>query len=134
MDPDPLSEGYTNPLFDEDPVNNYKEEARLVQITGRCLVVFVEVHHADVADQLQQLCERVALALQLHLRELLGSSMKLWDQPRQFLILYKLLTLRKVLLSAPFNSPYMATIDMSVQQLKDADQTLTSQPLLSNVL
>jgi len=134
LDPEPPSEGSANPLFDEDPINNYKEEARLVQITGRWLSVFVKVHHAEVADQLQQLCERVALVLQLHQQELLGCSMKLWEQPRKVLLLYKLLILRMVLLSAPFNSPCMADINMSIQQLKEADQTLMFQPLLSNVL
>lgn len=134
LDPEPPSEGSANPLFDEDPINNYKEEARLVQITGRCLSVFVKVHHAEVADQLQQLCERVALVLQLHQQELLGCSMKLWEQPCKVLLLYKLLILRMVLLSAPFNSPCMADINMSIQQLKEADQTLMFQPLLSHVL
>ena len=129
-----VSERPTNPLFDEDPINNYKEEARLVQIIGKCLEQFVVTHYAEVMHQLQQLCERVTLLLQLHLQELLSCCLKFWEQPNKFLFLYKLLVLRKVLLSAPLESTHTTFMKTAVDQLKEATKTRIFHSLILNVL
>ena len=134
MDSEHVSERPTNPLFDEDPINNYKEEARLVQMVGKCLEQFVVIHYAQVTLQLQQLCERVTLLLQLHLQELLRCCLELWEQPNKFLFLYKLLVLRKVLLSAPLESTHTTFMKTAVDQLREATKTRIFHSLLLNVL
>ena len=134
VDSEHVSERPTNPLFDEDPINNYREEARLVQIVGKCLEEFVVIHYADVAHQLEQLSERVALLFQLHLQELLCCCLELWEEPDKFLFLYKLLVLRKVLLSAPIESPHATSITTAVEQLRETNKTLVFHSLLLNVL
>ena len=90
-DEDTLSGGASNPLFDEDPINEYAEDVVLLRHVSNCLRGVVksrqELTHVDrevVVDYLATKMADMKLTQEEHWEEAFPLGVSVWDNQRCF--------------------------------------------------